>query len=105
MEFEVYFDTTFRHSLKPCFHKSSQIIKVLSAAWSGGVQGYLLGQVLGGTTIASVLRQPICAQYLSDFVKTWPLVFRLAPGAARLQASSVPKNIGGFTSLPVQQDS
>ena len=36
--------------------------------------------------------------YLSDFVKTWPLGFRLAPGAARLQASPVPKNVGGLTS-------
>ena len=43
--------------------------------------------------------------YLSDFVKTWPLGFRLAPGAARLQASPVPKNVGGLTSWSVQLDS
>ena len=43
--------------------------------------------------------------YLSDFVKTWPLGFRLAPGAARLQASPVPKNVGGLTSWSVQRDS
>ena len=76
--------------MKPCFHKFSQIIKVLSAAWSGGGGGfrqcYLPGQVCGGTTLATVFRQPFCAQYLSDFVKTWPLGFSLVPGAARLQA-------------------
>ena len=43
--------------------------------------------------------------YLSDFVKTWPLGFRLAPGAARLQASPVSKNIGDLTSWSVQLNS
>ena len=43
--------------------------------------------------------------YLSDFVKTWPLGFRLAPGVARLQASPVRKNVGGLTSCSVQLDS
>ena len=43
--------------------------------------------------------------YLSDFVKTWPLGFRLASGAARPQASPVPKNVGGLTSWSVQLDS
>ena len=33
--------------------------------------------------------------YLSDFVKTWPVGFRLGPGEARLQASPVRKNVGG----------
>ena len=42
---------------------------------------------------------------LSDFVKTWPLGFRLAPGAARLQASPVPKNVGDLPSWSVQLDS
>ena len=31
---------------------------------------------------------------MSAFLKTWPLGFRLPPGAARLQASPVPKNVG-----------
>ena len=36
----------------------------------------------------------------------WPLDFRLAPGAARLQASpKMPKNVGGLTSWSVQLDS
>ena len=43
--------------------------------------------------------------YLSDFVKTWSLGFRLEPGEARLQASPVPKNVGGLTSWSVQLDS
>ena len=43
--------------------------------------------------------------YLSDFVKTWPLGFRLAPDKARLQASPVPKNVGGLPSWSVQLDS
>ena len=63
------------------------------------------GQVLGGTTPASVLRQPFFAQYLSDFVKTWPLGFRLTPGAARFQASLVPKNVRRLQSWSVQLES
>ena len=43
--------------------------------------------------------------YLSDFVKTWPLSFRLALGAARLQASPVPKNVRDLPSWSVQLDS
>ena len=70
-----------------------------------GGQCYLPEQLLGGTTPASVLRQPLCAQYLSDFVKTWPLGFRLAPGAVRPQASLVPKNVAGLLSWSVQLDS
>ena len=70
-----------------------------------GGQCYLPGQVLGGTTPASVLQQPFCVQYLSDFVKTWPLGFCLAPSAARLQASPVPKNEGGLPPWSVQLDS
>ena len=42
---------------------------------------------------------------LFDFVKTWPLGFRLAPDAARLQASAVSKKAGALTSWPVQLDS
>ena len=37
---------TLRHSLKPCFHKSSQIIKVLCAVWSGGDSATCLGKYL-----------------------------------------------------------
>ena len=37
--------------------------------------------------------------YLSDFVKTWPLGFRLAPGTARLQASPVCKKSRGLDVL------
>ena len=37
--------------------------------------------------------------FLSDFVKTWPLGFRLAPGAARLQASPVSKKVGWLAVL------
>ena len=92
--------------MKPCFHKFSQIIKVLSATWSGGGgQCYLPGQVRGGTTLATVFRQPFCAQYLSDFVKTWPLGFSLVPGAARLQSWPVSKKVGGLPSWSVQLDS
>ena len=79
-------------------------MKVLSAVWSGGTV-LLPGQVLGAATPASVLRQPFCAQYLSDFVKTWPLCFRLEPGAALLQGSPVPKNVWGLPSWSVQLDS
>ena len=43
--------------------------------------------------------------YLSDFVKTWPLGFRLASGIARLQASPAPKKVGGLTSWSVLLDS
>ena len=43
--------------------------------------------------------------YLFDFVKMWPLGFRLASDAARLQASAVSKKVGGLTSWPVQLDS
>ena len=43
--------------------------------------------------------------YLSDFVKTWPLGFRLAQGKARLQATAVSKNVGGLPSWLVQLDS
>ena len=43
--------------------------------------------------------------YLSDFVKTWPLGFRLAPSAARFQASPVPKNVGRLLSWSVKLDS
>ena len=42
---------------------------------------------------------------LSDLVQTWPLGFSLAPGAARLQASAVSKNVGGLPSWSVQLDS
>ena len=37
--------------------------------------------------------------FLSDFVKTWPLGFRLAPGAARLQVSPVSKKVGWLAVL------
>ena len=66
-------------------------MKVLCAAWSGGGQCFLPGKVRGGTTLATVFRQPFSAQYLSDFVKTWPPDFRLAAGAARLQPVRCPK--------------
>ena len=42
---------------------------------------------------------------VSDLVQTWPLGFRLAPGAARLQASAVSKKVGGSPSWSVQLDS
>ena len=42
---------------------------------------------------------------MSDFVKTWPLGFLLSPGTARLQASPVPKKVGGLQSWSVQLDS
>ena len=32
--------------------------------------------------------------YMSDFVKKWPLGFRLAPVAAQLQANAVSKYVG-----------
>ena len=43
--------------------------------------------------------------YLSDFVKTWPLGFRLAAGEARTQTSPASKKVGGFASWSVQLDS
>ena len=43
--------------------------------------------------------------YLSDFVKTWRLGFRLAPSAAQLQASVVSKKVGVLPSWSVQLDS
>ena len=43
--------------------------------------------------------------YLSDFVKMWPLGFRLAQGKAQLQATAVSKNVGGLPSWLVQLDS
>ena len=43
--------------------------------------------------------------YLSAFVKTYPLGFHLASGAARLQASVVPKNVWGLLSWLVQMNS
>ena len=43
--------------------------------------------------------------HLSDFVKTWPLGLRLAPGAARLQASLESKKVGGLPSWSVQLNS
>ena len=43
--------------------------------------------------------------YLSDFFKTLPLGFRLAPGAAGLQASPVSKKVGGLPSWSVQLSS
>ena len=43
--------------------------------------------------------------YLSDFVKTWPLGSRLAPGAAQLQASPVSEKVGGLPPWSVQLDS
>ena len=42
---------------------------------------------------------------MSDFVKTWPLGFRLAPGAAQLQASAVSKKVAVLPSWSVQLDS
>ena len=42
---------------------------------------------------------------MSDFVKTWPLGFRLVLGVARLEASLVPKNVGHLMSWSVQLDS
>ena len=49
----------------------------------------------------------VCKLYvcLSDFAKTWPLGFRFAPGAARLQASPVFKKVGGLSSWSVHLDS
>ena len=43
--------------------------------------------------------------YLSDFVKTWPLAFRLAQDKARLQATAVSKKVGRLPSWLVQLDS
>ena len=43
--------------------------------------------------------------YLSAFVKTYPLGFHLASGAAWLQASVVPKNVWGLPSWLVQMNS
>ena len=43
--------------------------------------------------------------YMSDFVKTWPMGFRLAPGTAWPQASPVCKKVGGLTSWSVKLDS
>ena len=40
--------------------------------------------------------------YLSDFVKTWPLGFRLAPSEARVQASPASKIVEGLASWSVQ---
>ena len=37
--------------------------------------------------------------YLSDFVKSWPLGFHLAPGTARLQASPLSKKSRGLDVL------
>ena len=71
----------------------------------GGGQCYLPGQVHDDTTLGTVFRQPFSAQYLSDFVKTSPLGFRLVPGAASLQASPVSKTVGGLPSWSVQVDS
>ena len=42
--------------------------------------------------------------YLSDFVETWPLGFRLKPGAARLQTSAVAKKVWALLSWSVQLD-
>ena len=39
--------------------------------------------------------QPSIYIYRSDFVKTWPLGFRLLPGASRLQTSALPKKVEG----------
>ena len=43
--------------------------------------------------------------YLSEFVKTWPVGFRLAPGAAPLRASALYKRLGGLASWSAQADS
>ena len=40
--------------------------------------------------------------YLSDFVKTWSLGFRLAPGEVQVQASPASKIVGGLASWSVQ---
>ena len=40
--------------------------------------------------------------YLSDFVKTWPLGFRLVPDEAQVQASPASKIVGGLASWSVQ---
>ena len=40
--------------------------------------------------------------YLPDFIKTWPLGFRLAPGKAQVQASPASKIVGGLASWSVQ---
>lgn len=40
--------------------------------------------------------------YLSDFIRTWPLGFCLASGAARIQVSPVSKKVVGLTSWSVQ---
>ena len=42
---------------------------------------------------------------MSDFVKTWPLGFRLAPGAAQLLVSAVSKKVAVLPSWSVQLDS
>ena len=41
---------------------------------------------------------------LSEFVKTWTLGFRLAPGAAQLQRTGA-KNVVGLASWSAQADS
>ena len=43
--------------------------------------------------------------YLSDFAKTWPLGFRMAPGEARIQVSQASENVGSLASWSVQLDS
>ena len=43
--------------------------------------------------------------YLSDFVKTWLLGFRLATDASLLQASAVSKKLEGLPSWSLQLDS
>ena len=42
---------------------------------------------------------------MSDFVKTGPIGFRLAPGEAWIQASPAPKKLGGLASWSEQLDS
>ena len=42
---------------------------------------------------------------MSDFVKTWPLGYRLVLGIARLQASLVYKKVGGLPSWSAQLNS
>ena len=43
--------------------------------------------------------------YLSYFVKTWPLGFRLAQGEALIQVSQASKKVEGLASWSVQLDS
>ena len=42
---------------------------------------------------------------MSDFVKTWLLGFRLAPGEARIQVNQASENVGSLASWSVQLDS